>query len=429
MVTILIIILCLLAIFGLPIFAVIGGITLLLFNSIGQEIGLTMGDTYRIAIMPGLVALPLFVFTGYLLSETKISNRILRFFTAIMGWMPGGVAMASMIAMAIFTAFTGVSIVTIVAFGGILYPLLKRLGYSDDFSMGFITSIGPMGILLPPCIVVVLYGLIAQVSIRGLYIAGLLPILLTFVLIAIYSGIYAVKNNIPRQNFSFKELWDSFCDFIWEAPLAILILVGIFGGFFTVNEAAAVTVIYFLIVELFILKEVKIKQLPRIMEESMVMLGAIFLILGVALSFANFLIYQEIPMQMLGWVKASITSKISFLIILNLFLFGVGMLIDMFTAIIVIVPLILPISNYFGIDPYHLGVVFLVNLEIGYLTPPVGINLFVAAMRFQQPIVRIFKSVLAFLFILIFALAIITYWPELSTFLVGLFNVKEQIIL
>jgi len=429
MTTILIIILGLLAIFGLPIFAVLGGITLLLFNSIGQEIGLTMGDAYRIATMPGLVALPLFVFTGYLLYETRISSRILRFLTAITGWMPGGVAIASMIAMVIFTAFTGVSIVTIVVFGGILYPLLTKLGYSKNLSMGFITSVPPMGVLIPPCIAVVLYGLIAQVSIRGLYIASFLPMLLSFTLFAIYIGIYSIKNNIQRQRFSFKEFWNSFCDFIWEAPLVILILVGIFWGFFTVNEAAAVTVVYFLIVELFILKEVKTKQLPRIMEESMIMLGAIFLILGVALSFANFLVYQEIPMQMLGWVRSSITSKISFLIILNLFLFGVGMLIDMFTAIVVVVPLILPISNYFGVNPYHLGVIFLMNLEIGHLTPPVGINLFVAAMRFNQPIIKVFRSVIVFLFILIVSLVIITYWSALSTFLVDLFNVKGQIIL
>ncbi|MBU0995723.1 MAG: TRAP transporter large permease [Proteobacteria bacterium] len=425
----LIILLGVLAVFGLPLFAVIGGITLLLFHSIGQDMGLTMGDTYKIAITPGLVALPLFVFTGYMLSETKISSRTIRFFKAIMGWLPGGVAMAALVSMALFTSFTGISIVTIVAFGGILYPLLKERGFSDQFSLGFITSMGPVGVLLPPCIAVVLYGLIAQVNIRGLYIAGILPVVMSILILYLFIAIYCIKNKIPRIKFSFREVLKSMWDARWETPGALLVLIGIFSGLFSVNEAAAITVVYFIIVEIFILKELKLSQIPKIMEESMVMLGAIFFILGVALSLANYLIFQEIPMQLLSWVKGSIASQISFLLILNLLLFVVGMLIDMFTAIVVVVPLILPIAQYYNINPYHLGIIFLMNLEIGYLTPPVGINLFVSAMRFNQPILNVCKSVVPFLIFLLIALAIVTYFSGLSTWLVEWLNIQKQITL
>jgi tripartite ATP-independent transporter DctM subunit len=429
MTIILVTIIIILAVTGLPIFAFIGGLAIVLFLSIGQDIGLLMGDAYKIAITPGLLSLPLFVFAGYLLSETNVSKRILRFFTALLGWIPGGVVIASLVATAIFTAFTGISIVTIVAFGGVLYPLLKQMKYSDHFSYGVITSIGPLGILLPPCIVVVLYGIVAQVNIRGLYIAGILPILLCFIVLATYAGVISVMGKVPRTPFILKEFFISFWEIKYEATIAIIIIVGIFGGFFTVNDAASFTTIYFIIVEIFILKEVNVKQVPSIMEASMKMLGAVFFIVGVAMSFANYLIFCEIPMQLLEWVKISIHSKLSFLIVLNLFLIVVGMAIDMFTAILVVVPMILPISNYFGVNPYHLGVIFLLNLEIGFITPPVGINLFVSAMRFNKSVVEIFKFVIPFLVLLLITLGAVTYWEFLSTYLVNLLGIKSQIVI
>ena len=337
--------------------------------------------------------------------------------------------MASMIATAIFTAFTGISIVTIVAFGGVLFPLLKKINYSDNFSYGLITSIGPLGILLPPCIVVVLYGIIAQVSIRGLYIAGFLPVVVCFIILTIYIGTISIMQNIPRTPFNFLEVFKSFYEIKYEAPLAIIVIAGIFGGYFTVNDAAAFTAIYFIIIEVFILKEIQVKKLPSIMEDSMKMLGAVFFIVGVAMSFANYLIFQEIPMQLLEWIKLSIHSKIGFLIALNLFLFVVGMALDMFTAILIIVPMILPIANHFEINPYHLGVIFLFNLEIGFMTPPVGINLFVSAMRFNKPVLVMFKSVLPFLLMLIITLVVLTYCEFISTFMVEFFNVRSQIVI
>lgn len=416
------------AIAGAPIFAVIGGITLLLFHFIGQDLAVIMGDVYKITTAPALVAIPLFIFAGYYLSESNIARRMLDFFEAVVGWLKGGICLAAIVATDIFTAFTGASAVTIVAFGGMLVPLLKEKGYSDRFSYGLMTISGSSGLLFPPCIAVILYGIIAKTSIQGLYIAAIIP---AFLLIGgqfAYSSYRSFREAIPTTSFTPKKLILAINGVKWEIPLILFIMGGIFGGIITVEEAAAVTVLYVLIVEGLILKEVKWNKLPHIIRESMIMLGAIFFILGIALSFTNYLAYQEVPQKILEAMKVFITNKWTFLLVLNLFLLVVGMMIDIFSAIIIVVPLILPLTQYYGINPIHLGVIFLINLELGYSTPPVGINLFISSLRFRKPVLDILRGIIPFFIIMLGILLAVTFYSPFSLWLVKLFKIVQDVV-
>lgn len=426
--------LALIALLGAPIFAVIGAIALVAFAGAGIDPSAIVVEMFRIASAPTLLAIPLFTFAGYMLAESRTPKRLVALSEAVLGWIPGGIAVVSLASCAVFTAFTGASGVTIIALGGLLYPILRGQRYSERFSLGLLTTSGSLGLLFPPSLPLILYGMIASnarsagggvpdVSIDKLFIAGLLPGILLVALLSAYSvRVNAGTGTIP---FSWAGAARALRASAWEIPLPFLILGGIYGGLFTATEAAAVTVVYVLVVEVFVYRDLSLRRdVPRIMVESVVLVGAILVILGCAMGLTNFLIDEEVPTRLFEFVQSYVTSKAGFLVLLNLFLIAVGMMMDIFSAIIVVVPLIIPIANAYGIDPVHLGIIFLTNLEIGYLTPPVGLNLFISSYRFNRSIPEVLRSVVPFFFILLVALAVITYVPELSTALVDWLGVR-----
>lgn len=406
---------------GAPLFVVILGATLLGFWHSGVDLAVITVELYRIAETPLLVALPLFTFTGYILSESKTSERLLALSRAFFGWMPTSLAIVSLVSSEIFTAFTGASGVTIVALGALLLPALIKEGYSEKLSLGLVTITGSLGLLLPPSVPLILYGIIVQqmnmgidISLKQLFLAGLLPASLMIILLAIWL-IWTTRHlNIAKTPFALKEVKIALKNAAWELPLPLFVFAGIFGGFFAISEVAAVTALYVLIVEIFIYKEISILALKKITLDSMQMVGSILLILGVSMAFTNYLIDAEVPAHLFTWVKASVDSKFAFLLLLNLFLLMLGAILDIFSALIIVVPLILPMAMGYGIHPLHLGVIFLANMQIGYFTPPVGMNLFIASYRFNKPIIEICLATLPFMLVLFIAVIIITYIPWLS---------------
>ncbi|MCG6907369.1 MAG: TRAP transporter large permease subunit, partial [Desulfobacteraceae bacterium] len=373
--------LILLALLGAPLFAVILAVAMAGFWSLGVDLSVIAIELYRLADTPALVALPLFTFAGYLLGESQTSRRLVRLTRALLGWMPGGLAVVAFVTCAFFTAFTGASGVTIVALGALLYPALKQAGFGEHFSMGLVTTSGSLGLLLPPSLPLILYGIIAQqlnvgrdLAIGDLFLAGILPGCLMIVLLSAWSVWVNRRHPIPLVPVSRREAWEALREAAWEIPLPLFVLGGIYGGFFAISEAAAVTALYVLGVEVFIYREIKLRQLPGIMRESMIMVGGILLILGVSLASTNFLIDAQVPMRLFAFIQAHVSGKIVFLILLNLLLLVLGAILDIFSAIVIMVPLILPVAVNYGVDPVHLGIIFLANMQIGYITPPVGMN-------------------------------------------------------
>jgi len=422
MITTLLILGCLLlALAGAPLFAVLAGIAMAAFIGAGIEPVAVIVELNRMASQPTLLAIPLFTFAGYLLADSGAPKRLVRLSHALFGWMPGGLAIVALLVCSFFTAFTGASGVTIVALGGLLFPVLARDGYPERFSLGLLTSSGSLGLLFPPSLPIILYAMIASISVDHLFAAGILPGVLMILALSAYAGRIAVKHRLPTQPFRWREALSALRAAAWELPLPVVILAGIYSGFFTATEAATITAVYLIIVEVFIHRDIHpLRDLPAIARESMVLVGGILVILGSALGLTNFLIDAEVPSAIFDSIRGTISSKWTFLIALNIFLLIVGALMDIFSAIIVVVPLILPIALEFGIDPVHLGIIFLANLEIGYMTPPVGLNLFISSFRFRKPVLTLYRSALPFIAILLVALMIITYWEGLSLGLVRL---------
>jgi tripartite ATP-independent transporter DctM subunit len=410
-----------LAIIGTPLFAIFGAASMLLFGALPDtSITGAANDVFseKFADSPLLVTIPLFTFAGYVLAESGTPDRLVRMARAWFGWMPGGLAMVCLVASAFFTTFTGGSGITIVAIGGLLFPALISDKYKESFSLGLVTTGGSLGLLFPPSVPMIIYGVIAGVMIEKLFLAGLIPGVITVATLGIYSSITGIREKMVRTPFetaeAFKALWHA----KWEALLPIALLGGIYSGLARLHEAAAFTAIYTLIIEVWVYRDVSFRRdLPRIIRESMTLVGAILVILATAIGFTAFLIQARVPMLILDSMEAFITSKVMFLIALNLFLLVVGMLMDIFSAIVVVVPLIVPIALKFGVDPYHLAIIFLLNLEIGYLTPPVGLNLFISSFRFNKPVTQLYRNVLPFIGLLGIALMIVTYVPILSTYL------------
>jgi C4-dicarboxylate transporter DctM subunit len=416
--------LILLALFGTSLFVIIAAVALAAFYFVDIDSSAVIIELYRLASQPVLLAIPLFTLAGYLLAESRTPQRLVALSRAFFGWLPGGLGIVTLVSCAIFTAFTGASGVTIIALGGLLYPVLQSEKYPEKFNLGILTSSGNLGLLFPPSLPIILYGLVSGTSIDKLFIAGIIPGVLMVLLLSIYSVDRMRRVNPHVKPFSFKEAWRAVKDAAWEIPLPFIILIGIYGGFFTVTEAAAVTAFYVLIVEVFIYKDISLsKGLPKVMRDSMILVGGILVILSAAMGLANYMIYEEIPMKILEWMRTFISSKLAFLLVLNIFLLVVGALMDIFSAILVVVPLIIPIATNFGVDPVHLGIIFLANLGIGYSTPPVGMNLFIASFRFEKPILKLYIATIPFLIILLIALILITYIPELSLWLVDVFKV------
>jgi C4-dicarboxylate transporter DctM subunit len=419
-----IVLLTVLAILGAPLFTIFGAAAMLLFGALPDtSITGTANDVFseKFADSPLLVTIPLFTFAGYLMAESGTPHRLVKVSRAWLGWMPGGLAMVCLMASAFFTTFTGGSGITIVAIGGLLYPALVQDGYEENFSLGLVTTGGSLGLLFPPSVPMIIYGVVAGIMIEKLFLAGLIPGIITVAALALYSSMTGIKHKMPRTAFNRTEAIKTLWEAKWEAFLPVALLGGMYSGFLRIHEAAAFTAIYTLVIEVWIYRDVSFrKDLPRIIRESMTLVGAILAILATAIGFTAFLIQARVPMIILDAMEGLITSQVMFLIALNVFLIGVGMLMDIFSAIVVVVPLIVPIALRFGVDPYHLGIVFLLNLEIGYMTPPVGLNLFISSFRFNKPITQLYRSVLPFIGLLGVALIIVTYIPALSTWLPNL---------
>ncbi|MFW7381367.1 MAG: TRAP transporter large permease [Oligoflexus sp.] len=420
MIPLLVTIVTIFGLLGTPIFAVFAILALSLFVIADESIIATTIEMLRLGTHPTLLAIPLFTFAGYLMAESKTPSRLLRLSQYLVGWLPGGIAIVSLAVCAVFTAFTGGSGVTIVALGGLLYPMLMKKGYSENFTLGLISSSGAVGLLFPPSLAIILYGMIAGVNIDDLFLAGIIPGFVLIIVLALYS-MYMGRNSkmvsSPEDDiqFSWSGLKESLWDCRFEIPIPFLVLIGIYGGFATASETSAIVAAYVLLMTCFFYRDLDWRRdLPQITKDSMTLVGAILLILACALGMVNYMISEEIPMKLVEFMRQHIDSKITFLLLLNVFLLFVGMMLDIFTAIIVIVPIIVPIANEFGVHPVHLAIIFLTNLEIGYLTPPVGLNLFISSFRFNKPVTTIYKASIPFLILMLIALALLTYIPEIS---------------
>ncbi len=411
--------LVILALFGMPLFAVFGSLAIYLFFASGIDISSVAVSMYSIAGSPLLVAIPLFTLAGYLFAHSRAPQRLVGVSRAL---FPGGLAVVALVACAVFTAFTGASGITIVAMGGLLLPALLADGYSNRFSLGLVTASGSIGLLFPPSLPLIVYGYVAAVEVDKLFLAGVLPGVLLVGLLAAYGVRQGRREGVRGQRLSLTAVRTAIRAAAWEIPLPFIILGGIYSGVITVMEAAAITALYALIVEVFVYRDIPLRKLPSIVAESMTLVGGILVIIMCSFGFVNYLIDAEVPMRILAWMQQYISSKYTFLLILNVFLLIVGCLMDIFSALIVVVPLIAPVATGFGVDPVHLGIVFLTNLEIGYLTPPVGLNLFISSYRFQQPVLKLYSASVPFLLLMLVALVVITYVPALSLTLVHVFG-------
>jgi len=406
---------------GAPLFAVLMGGAMLGFFASDIDLAIVAIEVYRIVDTPLLVALPLFTFSGYLLAEARTSERLVNLVLSVVGGLPSGLAMVGFVACAVFTALTGASGVTIVALGALLLPALVRSGYDERFSLGLVTTSGSLGLLLVPSVPLILYGVVAQqlnvgesFTIFQLFQAGILPTLVMLVLLVGWTLWRHRGGTVPRTPFSRARLWAALKDARWELPLPVVILGGIYSGLVAVSEAAALTAVYVTVAVVMLYREVPWRDLPRIMVDSMVMVGGILLVLGVALAFTNFLVDAEVPQYLFELIQARIDSALAFLLLLNLLLLVLGAMLDIFSALVIVVPLILPVAAGYGVHPVHLGIIFLANMQIGYFTPPVGMNLFIASYRFKRPLQELYSASWPFMVVLLVALALITYVPWLS---------------
>lgn len=401
---------------GVPIFTVLTGFAMLFIYN--EEHGLlvrVLDESYGVLTLEEYATIPLFTISGFLLSFSKSGERLIRFFKALFGPIPGGIAIVAVLVSAFFTTFTGASGVTILALGGLLHYIMTKDGYSERFTTGYLTSSGSIGLLFPPALPIILFGVQAKVSIIKLFAGGFLPGVLLVASISLY-GVWTSKRIKNKEKITFcgKEVVASFKAAIFEILLPIFIIYLFFSGKAVIVETAAFSVVYLLIVQIYIHKDITYKQLPSIFIKAASVAGSVLIILVGAKALSSQIIFAQIPQHLTEWCQANIHHKWTFLLILNIALLITGFFMDIFSAIMVIVPLILPISEAFGIDPIHLGIIFLANLEVGYLTPPVGLNLFLSALTFKQSLLKVYRSVLPFLVIMIIAVFIITYVPALT---------------
>lgn len=424
------------AVLGAPLFTMFGAFAINAYwnpDEVFRSLSI-ISDIESLTQAPTLLTIPLFTFAGYVLAESGAPTRLVNVAKACIGWIPGGIAIVTIFVCSFFTAFTGASGVTIIAMGGLMYPILMKEGYGDKFSIGLVTACGSLGLLFPPSLPIILYGVVSNTLIDQLFLAGIVPGIVLMAILSIYSIYIAKKMDVKSQPFDAKALWPAIREAIWELPLPVIILCGIYRGWFTASDAAPVTALYVIIAECVVHREVGFgKDLMRILKESMIIVGGILIILGIATAMTRYMILAKIPDQLFEWVKLYIgDSKWMFIIILNLFLLVVGCLMDIFSATIVIVPIMTPIfDSYFGVDMithkneilrYYLAIMFLTNLEIGYLTPPVGLNLFISSFRFRRPVLQIYRLAAPFMVIMLLALTIIASFPWLSTYLVESFG-------
>ncbi|MDD5065594.1 MAG: TRAP transporter large permease subunit [bacterium] len=405
------------ALFGTPIFIVLGGLGLFFFIKTGGSIEVLPNEAYTMLTDSSLPALPLFTLAGYILSESKAGERLVRFFQALLSWLPGGMAIVSIIICAFFTTFTGASGVTILALGGLLSFILLNNKYPKKFTLGLLTASGSIGLLFPPSLPVIMYGVAAQINIKKMYVAGILPGLLMIITLIIMGAHTGMKNKVERMPVRLNKLGPAFIKSLGEILLPLIIIIGYFKGIITLVETGAVAVVYSLFLEVIIHKDIRWKDLSKIFLKSMTLIGGVLIILAGAKGLSYYIVDAEVPLKLVQWCQTYIHSKYVFLILLNIALLIVGCFMDIFSAIIVVVPLILPLGRAFGIDPIHLGIIFLANLELGYLTPPVGLNLYLASYTFEEPLTKIYRNVVPFLIVLLIDVLLITYLPGLTTVL------------
>jgi len=407
------------AFFGAPIFIVLGGIGFLLFARQAQALEVIPNEAFSLLTGQSLPAIPLFTFTGFLLSESRAGERLVHLFRALFSWIPGGLAIMAILVCAFFTTFTGASGVTILALGALLSYVLIQGKYTESFSQGLLTASGSIGLLFPPSLPIIIYGVTAGVSIKDMFLGGIFPGMVLVLVIIAFSVFHASHDRVEREPFSPRQALIGFRGAFWEIALPVVIIGSYFSGLTTLVESGAIAVIYALLVEVAVHRDLKLKQLPAVMLKCVPIIGGVLTILALANGLAYYIIDAEIPMKLAAWVQATIHSKYLFLLLLNIALLVVGCFMDIFSATLVVVPLIIPLAEIFAIHPVHLGIVFLANMELGYLTPPVGLNLYLAAYRFNQPISRIYRNVLVFLFIQLIAVLLITYIPFFSTALLA----------
>ena len=409
------------ALLGGALFVLLGGASIIGYAMAGEPISTILIDFNRLTRNSTILIIPLFTFAGYIIAEGKAPQRLVAFARASVGWLPGGIAVVVLGTCAFFTTFTGASGVTIIALGGLVYPILRQT-YNEKFSLGLITASGSIGLLFPPSVPLILYAIIAQVPIDRMFLAGIIPGILILGILSLYCCGWSVRKKTETTPFDLTIFLKTLSEAKWELLLPFIVLGGILSGIVTLDEAAALTAIYACVVEMGIHRSISLKVLPRIVKESTLLVGAILIILGIALGLTNYLITLDVPTAVLDWIQSTTESRVITLIGLNVFLLIVGCLMDIFSAVIIVVPLLLPIAEQFGIDKAHLGIIVLTNLEIGYLTPPVGMNLFISSMKFDRSVVLLYRSVLLFIALLLVALVLVTYVPELSLWLPRVFG-------
>ena len=405
----------LLALLGTPLFVVIGSTAMLSFAAEGIDTQNAIVELYRLAANPFMITIPMFTFAGFLMSRAQTARRLARLAKAGLGWAPGGLVLAVVLTCSFFTTFSGASGVTIIALGTLFLPVLISEGYPEKFSYGVCTAAGSMGLLFPPALPLLVYGLIGHVDIDKLFVAGLMPGMVTVLALSAYGMWVAKKSGAKRTKMSPREFFSAVNETKWELFVPVIIIGGIFGGIVTVAEVSAITAAYLLIVEVFVYKDLQLKRdLPKVMRDSMMLVGAILVSLGCALGLTNYLVDADVPAKIFAVAQVYFTSKWSFLLALNVFLLIVGGFLDIFSAIMVVVPLITPVALEVGVNPIHLAIIFIANMQTGYLLPPAGIDLCVASLAFKQPMTRMYRVAIPFVIVLFLALMLITYVPWLS---------------
>jgi C4-dicarboxylate transporter, DctM subunit len=408
---------------GAPVFVAMSGFAMVLFfRDAGPEaIAAVPTATFNLVSSATLPAIPLLTAAGYVLAEGGAARRLVRAYKGIFGWLPGGVAIMATFVCALFTTFTGASGVTILALGGLLLPSLLEDRYPEDFSVGLVTAAGSLGLLFPPSLPVILYGVVAQAPIDHLFIGGLVPGLLMILIVAGYGVVVGVRAGAPKQRFDPREAWAALWDAKWDLGLPTLVVVAVGSGFATVVEAAALAAAYSLVVELAIFRSVHpVKDLPRVLVHASALVGSVLILLGTALGLTSWFVDAEIPTRLVEWMTAHVRSPALFLLMLNAVLLVLGSVLEIYSAIVVLAPLVAPLGVAYGVDPIHLGVVFLANLELGFLFPPMGLNLFLSASRFGKPLPYLYRKAFPFLVIMSIGVLAITYLPAMTTGVVRL---------
>ena len=397
----------------------LGGTALFLFAGNWGALESLPNEAYNLLTGNMIPAIPLFTIAGYLLSESTAGKRLVRFFRAALGWLPGGLAVVAVVACAYFTTFTGASGVTILALGGLLASVLtKSKQYGKDFSRGLIISSGSVGLLFPPALPIIMYGVTAQISIQEMFYGGLLPGILLVLVLSGMGIVRALRNKRERVNFDAREFGSACKGAIGDLLLPVVLLASYFGGFTNVVETAALAVVYTVILTA-ATREFTRELVFRVLRRGVPVIGGVLVILAAAKGLSYFIVDAQVPTILTSFFREHISSKFVFLILLNLVLLITGTLMDIYSAILVVAPLIIPLGELYGVHPVQLGIIFLANLQLGYLTPPVGINLFLASYTFKEPMIRVYKQVLPFLLVLLVGVLLITYIPWFSLALLG----------